>query len=65
LQQKRFDPDCVYIKKWLPELRQLSAKYIHTMNEDDMTRTVDYPRPIVEHSRQKIHAEEMFRKCLR
>lgn len=65
LQQKRFDPDCVYIKKWLPELRQLSAKYIHTMNDDDITRTVDYPRPIVEHSRQKIHAEEMFRKCLR
>jgi deoxyribodipyrimidine photo-lyase len=65
LQQKRFDPDCVYIKKWLPELRQLSAKYIHTMNEDDITRTVNYPRPIVEHSRQKIHAEDMFRKCLR
>jgi deoxyribodipyrimidine photo-lyase len=65
LQQKRFDPDCAYIKKWLPELRQLSAKYIHTMNEDDITRTVDYPRPIVEHSRQKIHAEDMFRRCLR
>jgi deoxyribodipyrimidine photo-lyase len=63
LQQKRFDPDCVYIKKWLPELRQLSSKYIHTMNEEDITRSVKYPRPIVEHSRQKIHAEEMFRAC--
>jgi hypothetical protein len=28
-----------------------------------MTRSVDYPRPIVEHSVQKIHAEEMFREC--
>lgn len=63
LQQKRFDPDCVYIKKWIPELRQLSSKYIHTMNEEDITRSIDYPQPIVEHSRQKIHAEEMFRDC--
>ncbi len=63
LQQKRFDPDCTYIKRWLPELRQLSAKYIHTMYEEDITRTVDYPKPIVEHSVQKIHAEEMFREC--
>jgi deoxyribodipyrimidine photo-lyase len=63
LQQKRFDPDCVYIKKWIPELRQLSSGYIHTMHEQDITRSVNYPNPIVEHSRQKIHAEEMFRAC--
>lgn len=63
LQQKKFDPDCVYIKKWVPELRQLPSAYIHTMYEQDITRSVDYPEPIVEHATQKIHAEEMFRKC--
>jgi deoxyribodipyrimidine photo-lyase len=63
LQQKRFDPDCVYIKRWLPQLKQLSAKYIHTMYEEDITRSVDYPKPVVEHSVQKIHAEAMFREC--
>jgi deoxyribodipyrimidine photo-lyase len=65
LQQKRFDPECAYIKRWVPELKQLKSAYIHTMYEDDMTRSVNYPNPIVEHSIQKIHAEEMFRKCLK
>jgi deoxyribodipyrimidine photo-lyase len=63
LQQKRFDPDCIYIKRWLPELKQLSPKYIHTMYEEDITRSVNYPRPVVEHSVQKVHAEAMFREC--
>ena len=28
-QQKRFDPDALFIKKWLPELANFSAKEIH------------------------------------
>ncbi|MBX7066063.1 MAG: DNA photolyase family protein [Parachlamydiales bacterium] len=28
-QQKKFDPDCEYIKKWVPELKRASAKEIH------------------------------------
>ncbi len=63
LQQSRFDPACEYIKRWVPELKDLSPKYIHTMSEPDMTRSVDYPNPIVEHGTQKVIAEEMFREC--
>jgi deoxyribodipyrimidine photo-lyase len=63
LQQKRFDPECGYIKKWLPELKQLRPAQIHTLYEDDITRSIEYPKPVVEHSVQKIHAEEMFRGC--
>jgi deoxyribodipyrimidine photo-lyase len=63
LQQKRFDPECGYIKKWVPELKQLRPAQIHTLYEDGLIRSVDYPQPIVEHSVQKIHAEEMFREC--
>lgn len=63
LQQARFDPGCEYIKRWVPELKQLSPKYIHTMHEPDMTRSVDYPEPVVEHGTQKVIAEEMFREC--
>lgn len=65
LQQKRFDPECTYIKTWVPELQQLRPSYIHTLYEDDITRSINYPPPIVEHSVQKIHAEEMFRECLK
>ena len=30
-QQKKFDPDCIYIKIWVPELADFSAKEIHAM----------------------------------
>ena len=30
-QQKNFDPDCIYIKKWVPELATFSAKEIHSL----------------------------------
>ncbi|MFT6733033.1 MAG: deoxyribodipyrimidine photolyase [Polaribacter sp.] len=29
-QQKRFDPDARFIKKWLPQLSKFTAKEIHT-----------------------------------
>jgi deoxyribodipyrimidine photo-lyase len=34
-QQARFDKDCSYIKQWLPELRELSAKEIHGLEKSD------------------------------
>jgi deoxyribodipyrimidine photo-lyase len=64
LQQKRFDPDCDYIKKWVPELASVAKKTLHTLFEEDLFRPSNYPAPMVEHSRQKILAEEMFRNCL-
>lgn len=48
LQQKKFDPDCVYIKKWVPELKQVDTKVIHSLFKGDHT-IKNYPMPIVEH----------------
>lgn len=63
LQQKRFDPECVYIKRWIPELKNLPPKAIHDLGDPDTARPEKYPYPIVEHSLQKIRAEEMFKEC--
>jgi deoxyribodipyrimidine photo-lyase len=63
LQQKRFDPDCIYIKRWIPELKHINSKAIHELNDPDKPRPERYPRPIVDHSIQKITAEEMFKAC--
>lgn len=30
LQQKKYDPHCTYIKKWIPELREYNNKIIHS-----------------------------------
>jgi deoxyribodipyrimidine photo-lyase len=49
LQTEKFDPECVYIKEWVPELEKYSAKQI--MNQEWDTK--DYPKPIVAHDERK------------
>lgn len=46
-QQKKFDSDCIYIKKWIPELRALPPKMIHAWNEERYhDQCLVYPPPI-------------------
>lgn len=63
LQQAKFDPECSYIKRWIPELEKFSVRDIHEWNEQSQTLFggTDYPSPIVEHDRQKKIAIDMFK----
>ncbi len=68
-QGKNFDPDGAYIRRWVPELAKVPNKAIHepwklTAGEQEFVGCVlgrDYPKPIVEHSRQRGLALEMYR----
>lgn len=52
-QGKKFDPDCEYIKKWIPELRSLSPQVIHNwFLEKNHKEFKNYPPPIVDHSKE-------------
>jgi deoxyribodipyrimidine photo-lyase len=57
-QQKKFDSECKYIKKWIPELEKLSADQIHRLETESFD--LDYPRPIVDHSEESRIAKQMF-----
>ncbi|MGV7225715.1 MAG: cryptochrome/photolyase family protein [Nitrosopumilus sp.] len=59
LQQKRFDPDCIYIKKWLPELRHLSPKAIHNLSKSH-PNDLSYEEQMVDHSVETKMAKEIF-----
>lgn len=60
LQQKKFDKECEYIKKWVPELKHLSPKEIHNINKS--TKNVkNYPRPIVDHAKESIRAKLLYK----
>lgn len=48
-QQKKFDPQCRYIKKWIPELKDYPPKEIHRWNELEES-FCSYPLPTLEHS---------------
>lgn len=68
LQAERFDPEGNYIKQYVPELRNVSRRYIHAPHE--MPPTVqeqvgcrigkDYPAPIVDHTEAASHFKTWY-----
>lgn len=59
LQQQKFDPDCQYITRWLPELAGISAKNIHQWNKQQLACA--YPAPMLDHSRESQIAKQRFK----
>lgn len=61
LQQKKFDEDCEYIKKWVPELEGCDPKDIHNIFKNDEPLVKNYPMPIVEHKKESALSKEMYK----
>jgi deoxyribodipyrimidine photo-lyase len=62
IQQKKFDPECHYIKKWLPELRNKHQRLIHQLSNNSEERYLEwnYPLPIVDHTRESNVSKDMY-----
>lgn len=58
LQSQRYDPDCVYIKRYIPELRDVDPKRIHDPLEFDLP----YHNPIVDHYEMSSMAKERYNR---
>jgi len=53
-QSATYDPECNYIKKWLPQLSDVEPKHIHKwFKYHDLYQKIDYPKPIVDHTEQR------------
>jgi len=61
LQQKKFDPDAEYIKTWVPELREVTARQIH-MPEGLMWG--EYPSPLVQHQQAARITKQLYGECV-
>jgi len=59
-QSERFDPDGDYIRRWIPELKDVPAEFIHTPSEHPLL-CPEYILPIVEHAVQRKKALEMYK----
>jgi deoxyribodipyrimidine photo-lyase len=58
IQQKKFDPECAYIKKWVPELRAYDTRQIHALQKGNSLK--GYQLAIVKHTEAKHAAQSMF-----
>lgn len=69
LQGRKFDPEGDYVRRWVPELARVPAKFIHAPWEAsaEVLRAAgvrlgdNYPRPIVEHAKARAEALGAFR----
>ncbi len=67
-QGERFDPDGAYVRRWVPELAKLDAKFIHQpwlASDQDLAKAgiqlgKTYPKPIVDHAVARTRALEAF-----
>jgi deoxyribodipyrimidine photo-lyase len=51
LQGSKFDPDGTYVRRWVPELAEVSAEHIHAPGAVD-----GYPTPLVDHAEERREA---------
>lgn len=59
-QQKKFDPECIYIKKWVDELENESFKVIHNL-ENSSKSIPDYPEPVIDHKSEREKSLSIFK----
>ena len=66
LQGEKFDKDGEYVKKWIPELKNVPKKFLHKPwelnNENILKLGKDYPKPIVIHEKARLKALEAFKR---
>lgn len=58
LQQQKFDSDCLYIYRWLPELIGVPTKIIHNWHSNHSGS--HYPAPIVDHGHESQITKERY-----
>jgi len=63
-QGEKFDPDGKYVKRWVPELAKVPAKFVHApwtapgevLRDAGVSLGKTYPRPLVDHSEARARA---------
>jgi deoxyribodipyrimidine photo-lyase len=64
IQSAKFDPDAEYIKKWVPELREVPVKDIHQWHTSWKEYDRKYPKPMADYETQKKIVLDMYHKYI-
>ncbi|MGH1542528.1 MAG: cryptochrome/photolyase family protein [Arenicella sp.] len=69
IQGEKFDPQAYYVKRWVPELKQLPNRFIHqpwaapadVLSAADVVLGQTYPAPMVDHKVARLEALERLK----
>ncbi len=64
LQSEKFDKECIYIKKWLPQLKDIDNKHLHDWEKYHIEynlKEINYVKPIINYKESKPLALKMYR----
>jgi deoxyribodipyrimidine photo-lyase len=67
-QQLDYDSQCKYIKKWIPELKEIAVDDIQRWFDPTVRKkykNIHYPAPIVDHEKERKISTELYKKALR
>jgi deoxyribodipyrimidine photo-lyase len=73
LQGKKFDPDGSYVRRWVPELARMPARYIHApwqapsaiLHAAGVSLGRTYPKPLVDHQQRRLRALAAYERAKR
>jgi len=66
-QSKKHDPECVFIKKWCPELNDIEPNHIHEWfkySKDYDMKKIGYISPIVDYSERREMVLKAYKKIV-
>ena len=64
-QSKEHDAQCEYIKRWIPELKDVPNEDIHKWDTDwEKHKDCGYPKPIVNYAEQREKSIKMYKDAL-
>lgn len=64
-QSKDHDPKCEYIKRWIPELKDVPNEDIHNWDTEWVNhKDIKYPKPIVNYDEQREKSIKMYKNAL-
>ena len=69
-QAENYDPECIYIKQWLPELEDITNKEILNWYDPEIHNKyikegIKYYKPIVEHNKERLETLKIYKKALK
>lgn len=60
LQQKRFDIDGLYVKKWIPELKNISTSHFLSAEKMQTLSIKNYPHPMLDHATASAITKNLY-----